>query len=56
MLKFRVRTDVGTDSGPNLVQCRLNQCLSIFIDITGPTIPVTQWLYTWLAGILNIDM
>jgi len=35
-----VRTDPATDSGPHPVRCRSNQCRSIFLIGTGPTVPV----------------
>ena len=45
--KTRVRTDLGTDSEPHLVHCRLNRYQSIFLDrhwYKGPTVPVIKCL------------
>jgi len=32
MIKTRVETDLGTDSGPQLVYCKWTQCWSIIAD------------------------
>jgi len=40
MIIFSVITDLGTDSGLHPDHCRSNPRWSIFVDRTGPAIPV----------------